>query len=221
MASHRASAAVPMDPSPATAPRLARAVNAVTLRPASVADARTVAELIAIAGEGIPVWLWGRSAKDGQDPLDVGTERAARPDAHFSFRNAVLAQRGGQVAGMMLGYRLDAPTAADVAGLGDLPDLLRPLVELEHQAPGSFYINALAVFEGHRDSGVGTRLLEAASGRAAAIGCTQLSVQVFSQNNGAVRLYARNGFRTVDSRPIVAHPSYRYDERVLLMKRVL
>ena len=54
-----------------------------------------------------------------------------------------------------------------------------------------------------------------------AIGCGQLSVQVFSQNHGAVRLYARNGFRTFDSRPLVAHPCYRYDDRVLLMKRVL
>lgn len=193
----------------------------IRMRCATGADARAVARLIAIAGEGIPTWLWSREAKDGQDPLFVGTERAARPDAVFSYRNAVLAERGGEVAGMMLGYRLAVPTPRDLAGLDDLPALLRPIVELEYQVPGSFYINALAVFEGYRDAGVGTRLLQAAAGRATSLGCTRLSVQVFSQNIGAVRLYERNGFRKVDSRPVEPHPCHPYDDRVLLMLRAL
>lgn len=196
-------------------------VSQVRMRCATVADARAVAQLIAIAGEGIATWLWSRQAKEGQDPLFVGTERAARPDATFSYRNAVLAERGGQVAGMMLGYRLEEPTAEDIAALDDLPSLLRPLVELEYRVPGSFYINALAVFDGYRDSGVGTRLLQAAASRATSLGCTRLSLQVFSQNRAAVRLYERNGFRTIDSRPVEPHPCHPYDDRVLLMLRAL
>ncbi len=94
---------------PADARPPAVAANSpVSLRRASVDDARAVARLMAIAGEGIPMWLWGRAAKTGQDPLFVGTERAARPEANFSYRNAVLAQRAGQTVGMMLGYRLEA-----------------------------------------------------------------------------------------------------------------
>lgn len=212
------------DSGPTSSPGTVRVMSflsAVSLRCATVADARAVARLMAIAGEGIPTWLWSRAAKDDQDPLFVGTERAVRPDANFSYRNAVLAERGGQVAGMMLGYPLPEPSADDFDALDDLPALLRPLVELELTMPGSFYVNALAVFEGYRDCGIGTRLLQAAAGRATALGCTRLSLLVFSQNLGAVRLYERNGYRAVDSRPVPAHPCHPYDDRVLLMLRAL
>ena len=83
--------------------------------------------------------------------------------------------------GMMLGYRLEAPTPDETAGLGDLPEPLRPFAELEARVPGSFYVNALAVFDAYRDSGIGTRLLQAAAGRATALGCPRLSLMVFSQ----------------------------------------
>jgi ribosomal protein S18 acetylase RimI-like enzyme len=207
---------------PADARPPAVAANSpVSLRRASVDDARAVARLMAIAGEGIPMWLWGRAAKTGQDPLFVGTERAARPEANFSYRNAVLAQRAGQTVGMMLGYRLEAPTPDETAGLGDLPEPLRPFAELEARVPGSFYVNALAVFDAYRDSGIGTRLLQAAAGRATALGCPRLSLMVFSQNIGAVRLYERNGYRAIDARPIPPHSCHPYDDRVLLMARTL
>jgi len=151
----------------------------------------------------------------------LGLAGAARPDANFSCRNAVLAARAGQTVGMMLGYRLDAPAPDEVAGLDDLPELLRPFVELEFEVPGSFYVNALAVFDSCRDSGIGTRLLQAAAGRATALGCPRLSLMVFSQNIGAVRLYERNGYRTIEARPVPAHPCHSYDDRVLRMARTL
>ncbi|MEQ9330515.1 GNAT family N-acetyltransferase [Thalassobaculum sp.] len=195
--------------------------NQVRMRCATAADAPEIARLIAIAGGGIPTWLWSRMAQDGEDPLAVGAARVARPDTTFSYRNAVLAEQAGQVAGMMLGYWLDGSSPGAVANLGDLPALLRPIAELERQVTGSFYINVLAVFDGYRDYGIGTRLLQAAASRATALGCTQLSAQTFSRNIGAVRLYERNGFRILDSRRIEPHPSHPHDDRILLMLRAL
>lgn len=195
--------------------------NRIRMRSATAADARTVAELIAIASAGIATWLWSGHARDGQDPLSVGAERVARPDTTFSYRNAVLAERDGRAAGMMLGHWLDASCSQHIVRLEDLPPLLRPLAELECQVPGSFYVSVLSVFDAFRDAGIGTRLLQAAAGRATSLGCTRLSAQVFSQNIGAVRLYERNGFRTVDSRRIEPHHSHPYDDRILLMQRAL
>ncbi len=193
----------------------------VRLRCATVEDARAIAELVAIAGEGIPISVWRDEAEDGGDPLSVGAARAARPDSMFSYRSATLAEYGGQVAGMMLGFRVDQPTGHDWAELAAMPSPLRPMVELEYQVPGAFYINALAVFERFRDLGVGTRLLQAAASRATALGCTRLAHQVLSSNRAAVRLYERNGFRQVDSRAIEPHPGHPLDGRVLLMVRPL
>ena len=184
-------------------------------------DARVLAQLIEIAGEGIPTYLWAQQAKPGQDPVDVGAERAARDDANFSYRNAVVAQAEGQVVGMLLAYPLPTPGLEDLAELPAIPELLRPLVELEYQVPGSYYINALAVFAAFRGSGIGAALLALAESRAGAAGCETLSVQVFAENEGAFRLYRRCGYDVVDRRPIVAHECYPYSTEVLLMTRAV
>ena len=190
-------------------------------RDARAGDARAIARLIEIAGEGIPGFLWSQSAAAGQDPLDYGTERAAREDANFSYRNAVVAESGGAVVGMLLGYRLPQPSAEDLAALPDIPPLLRPLVDLEYQAPGSFYINALGVFEEQQGRGIGSALLAIAGQRAHQAGCGVLSLQVFAENAGACRLYRRHGFQVVDRRPIITHPCYPYSTEVLLMTRAM
>ena len=186
------------------------------LRRATRKDARALAELIEYAGHGIPGYLWSRSAKEGQPPIEVGIERVLREEATFSYRNAVVAEVGGRVAAMMLAYRL--PEHSDV-NLDELPDFLRPLEELELKVPGTFYINALATYPEYRGLGLGTRLLEAAHALASEAGCSELSLEVFEQNEGAARLYERYGYREVARLPAVSHPIYPYDGDVKLMSR--
>ena len=187
------------------------------LRRATREDCRQIAELMEITGEGIPTYLWSLSAKEGQQPLDVGTERAAHEDANFSYRNAVIAEHNGEVVAMVLAYRL--PEAEEHANFAELPELLRPLVELELLVPRSFYINALATLPGYRGRGLGSELLEVANRLALEVGCDELSLEVFEQNAGAVRLYERHGYRIVARRPVVPHPCYPYDGDVVLMTR--
>lgn len=190
-------------------------------RDARASDARALAQLIEIASEGIAQHLWAQEAATGQDPLEIGTARAGRAEANFSYRNAVVAQREGRIAGMLLAYPLPEPTPEDLAGLDRLPALLRPLVELEHQVPGSFYINALAVFAPFQGTGIGGALLTIAEERARLAGCGMLSLQVFAENEGACRLYLRAGYAVADRRPIVAHECYPYSTEVLLMTRAV
>lgn len=193
--------------------------SALLYRPARRDDARVLAQLIEIAGEGIPTYLWAQQAGPGRSALDVGTERAAREDANFSYRNAVVAEADGEVAGMVLAYTLAAPGAEELAALPRVPPLLRPLVELEYRVPGSYYVNALAVFEPCRGRGIGAGLLEVARRRALRARCARLSVQVFAENQPALRLYLRSGYRVFDRRPIEPHPCHPYSTEVLLMTR--
>lgn len=71
--------------------------------------------------------------------------RAARESGGFSYRNAHVAERDGRVVAMLLGYRLPEPY--DAGDLEALPSVVRPLVELEALAPGSWYVNAVAALE--------------------------------------------------------------------------
>jgi ribosomal protein S18 acetylase RimI-like enzyme len=186
------------------------------LRRATKQDARTLAELVDYAGHGIPGYLWSRSAKEGQPPIEVGIERVLREEVNFSYRNAVVADVDGRVASALLAYRL--PEHSDV-NLDELPDLLRPLEELELKVPGTFYINILAAYPEYRGLGLGTSLLEAAHMLASEAGCNELSLEVFEQNVGALRLYERHGYREIARLPAVPHPVYPYDGDVLLMTR--
>ena len=187
------------------------------LRRATRGDCRRVAQLMEIAGEGIPTYLWSLSAKEGQQPIDVGTERATREGANFSYRNAVVAEQDGEVVAMVVAYRL--PEAEETINLDELPELLRPLVELELLVPRTFYINALATLPEYRGQGLGSELLKVANRLALEAGCDELSLEVFEQNEGAVRLYERYGYRVSARRPVVPHPCYPYDGDVVGVTR--
>jgi ribosomal protein S18 acetylase RimI-like enzyme len=186
------------------------------LRRATRKDARALAKLSEYAGDGIPGYLWSQSAKEGQPPIEVGIERVLREEANFSYRNAVVAEVDGRVAAMMLAYRL--PEQSEV-NLEELPDLLRPLEELEQKVPGTFYVNALAAYPEYRGLGLGTKLLEAAHALASEAGCEELSLEVFDQNEDAVRLYERHGYREIARLPAAPHPIYQYEGHILLMTR--
>ncbi|HEX6094114.1 MAG TPA: hypothetical protein VFZ07_12215, partial [Dongiaceae bacterium] len=57
-------------------------------RPAVIEDAPILAELVNYAGEGLPLYLWGKMAAAGESAWDVGRRRAARDEGSFSYRNA-------------------------------------------------------------------------------------------------------------------------------------
>jgi ribosomal protein S18 acetylase RimI-like enzyme len=120
---------------------------------------------------------------------------------------------------MVLAYRLPHPTPGDIDGLCGMPELVRPMVELEHEMGGSYYVNALAVRREFRGRGIGTRLLRTLIPRARHAGCTLMSVGVFSENTGALRLYLREGFEVVGERPVVAHPCYTRTDRTLMLAK--
>lgn len=188
-------------------------------RAARKADARALAELINEAGEGLPMVFWRpRAEAKGCDPFDFGASRAAREGDNFSYENAVVVEdETGNVAAMMLAYRLeDAP---DPHELETLPDLLSALVALEHKAPGTLYINAIAAYPAHRGKGLGSRLIALAGDMAREAGCAKVSLIASEKNTGAVRLYQRLGFEEIARTPIPAHPELLYDGNWLLMTK--
>lgn len=188
------------------------------IRPARRDDAEHLARLINIAGEGIPRWNWSRISSS-EKWLDVGIARAQQEEGGFSWRNAWVVEQEGQVAAMLLGYVQPDPYPLD--DLAQLPEVIRPLVELEARAPGSWYVNALAAYPAFRGKGLGSRLLAVAEGMARLGGSTTLSIIVAEQNHGAVALYERCGYAQVDARPIVDYPDCEYSGDWLLLVKPL
>lgn len=187
------------------------------IRPATRQDTRAIAELALMAGEGIPAYFWAQSQQQGEEILDVGARNALSETENYSYRNVQLALLKGEIAGMMLAYRL--PPAGEVADLSEYPEFIRPLIELEQCVPNSYYINMLATYPHFRHQGVGSALMARVDPLARQRGCTLSSIEVFDENSGALRLYERLGYRVIGQRPVVEHTSHPYRGNVLLLTR--
>lgn len=191
----------------------------IQIRPANLSDARELAKLIDIAGEGIPHWLWSQSANDTQSPLDVGETRAARTEGGFSYTNAFVAVLDDSVVGMVLSYPI---TDVPVDDPNDLPAPIAPFVALEAKSVGTWYINALAVQPNFRGNNIGTRLLTKAQNIGLQNGFPRISIQVFEQNTGAMRLYRGQAYEEIARQAVRSHPCQPYytGDVVLLQKQV-
>ena len=93
-----------------------------------------------MASEGLVRLVWQSMAEPGEDLMAVGARRAARDEGAFCWRNAVIAELGGAVAGGLVAYRI----GPDPEPLDDVPPLFRPLQTLENRALGTHYVNVLA-----------------------------------------------------------------------------
>jgi ribosomal protein S18 acetylase RimI-like enzyme len=189
------------------------------IRNAIPEDGTVLAELMNLAGEGLPSYLWSQLAGPGEDAMAVGARRVASVDGGFSYRHAHVLLRCGQVAGMLLGYRL--PEHPDMSALEGCPKVVLPLLELEAQVPGSWYVNAVATMPGQRGLGVGTRLMQLAEQLALESAAAALSLIVAAENTGASRLYERLGYVAVARRPIIAFPGCTHRGDWVLMRKPL
>ena len=198
-------------------------MNAPTLnlpyRPATQQDAAAMAQLINLAGEGMPLYLWSSMATDGQSPWSIGEQRAKRESGGFSYRNTFVSESQGAVVAALIGYPLsDRP---DPARYDDLPPMFVPLQQLEDKVPGTWYVNVLAAFPEHRGRGYGTGLLGLAEELAAQHDCSGLSLIVSDANKGGRRLYDRCGYREVAKRPMVKEGWENEGEHWILLEKPL
>ena len=170
------------------------------LRPGRLEDAAVLAVLVNEAGEGLPLYLWGKLATAGETAWDVGRRRAARESGSFSWRNATIAELEGRAAGCLIGYEIAAQPDPVPS---DMPAMFVPLQELENLAPGTWYVNVLAVLPEHRNRGLGAALLRRADETGLRCGKRGMSVIVSDANLGARRLYERLGYREIARRAMV------------------
>ena len=188
--------------------------SGVTFRAATREDSGKIAELFRISSDGVVEYVWSTLAPEypGLEPLEIGAVRYAQEEGNFSYTNCVVAEREGEVVGQLCTYLVESG-----AEMTDEPadPILEPYERLE--IPGTLYISSLAVFGEFRGMGLGTKMLSIARDQARESSLDALSLLVFEQNIGAVRLYQRKGFREVDRAPVVPHPLIHHTGDVVLM----
>jgi ribosomal protein S18 acetylase RimI-like enzyme len=159
-------------------------------------------------------------ARPGQSAIEVGRERIKQiRDSPSHFSRWTIANIADDIAGAVATYPLTDPyQAKDIA---ELPDVYKPMLELEAQAIGSWYIMTLSVFPEFRNQGIGTAMLERVQHMAQSAGHRQLSVMLVSDNSDALRLYMRFGFIEVHRRQFIPFPrSFDKGDWLLLTKTI-
>jgi ribosomal protein S18 acetylase RimI-like enzyme len=187
------------------------------IRSAMHTDCLAIAELAQMASDNMVDHFWADSQLPGQSLEEVGAEAAKSENENFSYRNTRIACEQGEIAGMLLAYRLPAAEDNNDDPL-DFPEFVRPLILLEQLVAESFYINMLATYPRFRGQGIGRKLLAEVDKHAIAADCKLISILVFAINQRALRLYLQHGYRIVERLPMVAS-DYLPASDVLLLTR--
>lgn len=173
---------------------------AAPLRRATSHDASQVAELVNMAGDGLPLYFWGKLARPGQNGWEVGRERVGRAIEGFAEREIIVHESEGTPAACLMGRPLgSAPTPPGDDAVG----ILAPLLELQIMVPGAWYVDVLATFPRYRGKGFGAALLNVAERLAGERQIHRMSLIISDVNMVARRLYERHGYAEFARRPIV------------------
>ena len=178
----------------------------IVTRPATKADATEIALLVNIAthgGIGIG-WAHAEGADAAYDPAEMGRLEMLTDD-EFGWRNVTMATTSdGEIAGMLLGY--PEPEVKRQVPANTMAFMV-PILELEYEAVGTWFISMLGVHIGWRGKGVGSALLDVAEVKRGASHARGLSLIVEDVNSDARRLYERRGFAVRDQRPMGRYPT--------------
>jgi ribosomal protein S18 acetylase RimI-like enzyme len=185
-----------------------------TLRLASRDDAPLLAELVNYAGEGLPLYYWGKKAGPNETAWDVGRRRVTRE----TYQYTTMIEHNGNATGCLIAYENGSSPTSIPPGL---PAIFVPIRELQSLAPNTWYVNVLAILPRFRGTGLGTRLLAYADETASGHGNRGLSLIVSDANRGARRLYERCGYQEVASRPMVKEGWANEGQNWLLLIKVL
>ena len=195
--------------------------ESIHVRQADQNDARFLVPLIAESSGGVWPAVWKALANEGESIEASGARYLADPANDLSVRNTILIESNGARLGAMTSYRekhipSSGHSSSDRSSLPvDLSKALLPYRELSD--PNSLFIAEICFLPEARGKGLGTRLLEYARNLAIEMGLPSVTLRVFSENVGAIRLYERSGFQKVDKRPVIPHSDIKIAGFVYLM----
>ena len=158
-------------------------------------DSPQLAELIDISSGGVVEYLY-QNAVPGDSPVQILTRSLERDRYPLTYRNAIVAEHCGEIAGMVLSF------PSRFHGMITGMNAVLPHERIEHmrsfyeaRVEGSWYIDSLGVYERFRRKRIATGLIERAAGRAGEEGYRIMSLIVFADNIPALNLYRSLGFQ--------------------------
>jgi GNAT superfamily N-acetyltransferase len=190
------------------------------VRQATPGDALACARLLLMASHGLSEAVF-RDLIPGQPTEQIIADRRIAPEGKTSsFANWWVAEdRLGGIAGGINAYPMDGRDlpARDDLLTAERIRILVPIMELDAEAAGSYFINFIAVFPEHRHAGIARRLIALAVDEARKAGMGRVSLTTFEDDTRLVAYYLGMGFSAAASRPIVPHELLLASGNLVLM----
>ena len=184
----------------------ARVMNSIQIRPARPTDAALAAQLFQLSMGGLADYLFNNDSSFAKNSLmKLFSSNAGR----FGFANALVAEVDGESVGLLVSYPgKKLPTLAlrtlphliSILGLPRVFDFIRRGISLpggKEAGTDEYYISNVGVLPSAQGRGIGARLLEYADETARHAHLMKCSLLVSLKNEGARRLYERNGYQIV------------------------
>ena len=156
----------------------------------------------------------GVLAKSADTAFEHGRNRLRQDEGLGTWRDAVVALTDEEIVGVSISYAIDA----SIAEIEPKHPVLAPLLALQREVVGHWFIDSLGVYKAHRGKGIGRALLEHEFVRA---GKAPVSLITESHNEKAQALYKRNGFEEVTrARAVPPFEDSRKHDWVLFTRKV-
>ncbi|KSV77669.1 Acetyltransferase (GNAT) family protein [compost metagenome] len=164
-------------------------VGGVTIRPAEKREAAELAILVDVAAHGFASWLWYGAVLHGvtDTAFERGRNKLREEPGPGNWRDALVAEVDDEVVGLAVGYSI----GPEVLEIVPKHPVLEPLLALQRQIVGHWFIESLGVYRHQRRRGIGSALLAKEFERA---GSAPVSLITESHNDRAQALYRANGF---------------------------
>lgn len=172
--------------------------EAIAIRRAEKSDAAELAILVDISSHGFASWFWYGAVLNGSKETAFEEGRCfMRSDTQpAAWKDASIALAGDEIAGVIIGH----PILPSIRGETAPHPVVEPILELQKEIAGDWFIDSLGVYRHHRGKGLGKRLLAHEIARA---GNRSVSLITESDNETALGLYKSHGFAEVTRRQAV------------------
>jgi ribosomal protein S18 acetylase RimI-like enzyme len=198
--------------------------QSIAIRDALAADTMQLAQLAIMAGHGLLDIFYGGLIPGKSTAEIVAERRMLHPGNFAELANWRVARDGaGGVLGALNSFPHDVfeKSPPDPLLTAERLAVVDTLTKLETSAIGTYYINIIAVFPGHRNGGIGGKLLAEAERLARRGGFRRLALSTFAADTRLVDFYRSHGFRVLGTRPITPHPALEHGGNWALMGRDL
>ena len=193
------------------------------VRDACKEEAKELAELVNHAGksttvQGLDLYGWSLSAKDGEDPYDVGARDIMAETGNYSYKNMRVIEASGRIAAVAMSFEAYEKTKEEMK---EIPEIFRVFKDLTNTIPGCYYLDSLAASPDFRGMGFGRTMLEDTINIARERGYDALYLLVFDENTPALTLYEKSGFYSVRQLPVPDHAEMPFSGNIVLVKKDL